>query len=505
MTLTLDELVYRRSQHSTCWRVLSDGQPTGALRSIIRARPVHFETAPGDRDWQPIDASLVDGGAAWRVDANDWRLRLAKTYSGPAPVRVIRRGGFDLGWKLAGLAHLSAGRTVTVLSPAVTAVAAERAGQVVTYPGVAGGGIDLRYTVSPHALKQDLVISQAALDALRGEIVAGGLGGGYLVVAYRLDLDSMAGWTVDLAAGSETASGVAIAGGALTRGWPAFGRPVATDGAGRLVDCLYRRVTHAQLGPALLVGVPLSWMAAATGPVVIDPTYLGETDDGYIYGANAVYSTARSTSSVADTGTSACYVGQAWASPVYYCYRSFVSFDTSAIGSDSVSAASIYVKANSDASATDFDIVVYRYAWVDTLSTNREANYDGAYGGSAVLEGTLRNTSAGWSTGTYYSRTVDAAGINTSGDSRYTLVSGRDTGNNTPTGNEYVGFYSANQAGTSDDPYLDVTHVPAGGNLAMRRLGHQPFRVVEIGRKSPGGVWAVALELSRLTRTLATV
>lgn len=463
MTTTYAELIYRRTRYAATSRVLIDGQPTGALRSIIRARPVHFETEPGARDWQPIDAALVNGGAAWRVDANDWRLRLAKTYSGPAPVRVIRRGGFDLGWKLAGLAHLSAARAVTVLSPSVTAVDAERSGQVVTYPGVAGSGIDLRYTVTRHALKQDLVISQAALDTLRAELTAGGHGGGHLVVAYRLDLDGMAGWTMDLAAGSETAGGVAIAGGGLTRRLPVFARPVASDGAGRSVDCLYRRINHAQLGPTMLVGVPVSWLADATGPVVIDPTYLGEAADGHIEGSSAAYATARSTSSnSSDTGVSS-FVGQRWTGAAYIVWRTYLSFDTSAIGSDIVSAASIYVKASGDSSTADFDIIFYRYAWADTLATSREANYDGAYGGSATIEGTLRNTSAGWSTGTYYNMAIDPAGINTSGDSRYTCVSGEDTGNSTPVGSEYIQFYLTEQSGTGDDPYLDITHAPAAG------------------------------------------
>lgn len=489
MATTHDELVYRRSRHGTCWRILEDGQPTGALRSIIRTRPVHFETAPGDRDWRPIDATLTETAQAWRVTDNGWRVRLAKTYSGPAPVRVDRRGGFDLGWRLAGLAHLSPARAVTVLSPTVQAVGAARAGQVVTYEGVAGAGINLRYTVSRDALKQDLILSQAALDALRAEIVAGSLGGGYLVVAYALDLDGMAGWSLGLDAGSETAGGVALAGGGLARRLPAFGRPVASDGGGRVVDCLYRRINHAQIGPAMLVGVPLSWLADATGPVVVDPTYLGETGDGYISGSSAVYATARATSTADDATATTAILGQRWTGANYIVFRAFTSFDTSAIGSDTVSAASLYVKAASDNSTTDFTVELYRYAWADTLTTSREANYDGAYGGSATLEGTLQNTATAWTTGTYYGRSVDTAGVNTSGDSRYTLVSSRDVGNNTPTGSEFVSFYATEQSGTSDDPYMDITHAPAatGQPTIVRAFAVPHMRLPGFGGARIGG------------------
>lgn len=40
------------------------------------------------------------------------------------------------------------------------------------------------------------------------------------------------------------------------------------------------------------------------------------------------------------------------------------------------------------------------------------------------------------------------------------------------------------------------------GHPAMRRLGRQPFRPVEIGRKSPGGVWAVQYGVARLPGVL---
>lgn len=52
---------------------------------------------------------------------------------------------------------------------------------------------------------------------------------------------------------------------------------------------------------------------------------------------------------------------------------------------------------------------------------------------------------------------MDAAGINKSGDSKYTLVSKEDVDNSAPTGNEYVFVYTANESGTGSDPYLAIT------------------------------------------------
>ncbi|MBC7262080.1 MAG: hypothetical protein H5T63_08705, partial [Chloroflexi bacterium] len=145
-------------------------------------------------------------------------------------------------------------------------------------------------------------------------------------------------------------------------------------------------------------------------------TVYTETGDGYVLGYSSVYSSARADSDACYVADSRGRVGQQYSSG-YSVWRSYLSFDTSGIPDDAtITSATLYVCAMVDVSATDFDIKVYRYEWVEALCSNTEANWDGAYGGSATLEGTLRNTSAGWSTGTYYSMTVAAAGINKAGD-----------------------------------------------------------------------------------------
>ena len=85
-----------------------------------------------------------------------------------------------------------------------------------------------------------------------------------------------------------------------------------------------------------------------------------------------------------------------------------------------------------------------------------------AYGAGATLEGTFRNTADGWSSGTYYSKSVDAAGINKSGDTKYTLVSKEDVDNSTPTNAEYVDIRLADYAETGSDPYLAITTIAPG-------------------------------------------
>jgi len=196
----------------------------------------------------------------------------------------------------------------------------------------------------------------------------------------------------------------------------------------------------------------------AAGLVLPQADYYGEAADGEIYGTASLYANARSGSDATDTAGSTARVGQMFDSSQYYCYRAFFSFDTSGIDdAHTVTAATFYAKANLDLSDANFLVQLYRYAWSEPLADSQEANYDGAYGGSATLEGTFRDTASGWSSGTYYSKSVATAGINKSGDSKYTLVSKEDVDNSAPAGNEYVFVHTADEAGTGSDPYLAIT------------------------------------------------
>lgn len=196
-------------------------------------------------------------------------------------------------------------------------------------------------------------------------------------------------------------------------------------------------------------------------------TVYGEMADGSIWGEHTDYSTARSTSYSGSVSSTTERIGQnKTGGNVYSVYRSYLSFDTSELPDDAVvSSAVLYVCADADLSVTDFYVKVYRYAWTEALTQTtevREANFDGAYGGSAALEGTLRYTGDGWSSGTYYSMTVSTEGINLTGDTKYALVSDRDVNGTAPSGNQYVFIRSADYSGTSSDPYLVVEYtVPA--------------------------------------------
>lgn len=199
------------------------------------------------------------------------------------------------------------------------------------------------------------------------------------------------------------------------------------------------------------------------------------TDDGSVSGNNAgSYATARSTSTASSDTNTVDSVGQNFVGGpnLYLCERLFFGFDTSTIPAGAtITGVTGYWCADADNSTTDFDVKVYRYAWATPNASNAEANYDGAYGGSATLEGTLRNTSSGWSSGTYYSMALDPAGINTAGFTRYTIVSGEDVANSAPTNSERVSIRMSDYAGTTSDPYIEVTYTLPGAVQSLALLG----------------------------------
>lgn len=189
-------------------------------------------------------------------------------------------------------------------------------------------------------------------------------------------------------------------------------------------------------------------------------TIYSDTADGYLESFDATYATARAGSGSinVDTTSTSIYVGQL--SGTYYCIESFVSFDTSSVVGV-VSSATLSLYGKDDGSATDFTMTAATRDWGATLTT-------GDFVAGASLSGlttvatfaTSGFSIAGYnvftSTGSFLSA------INIGGTTRLIVYSSRHSGNNTPTGNEYVGCYSADQTGTTNDPRLVVVAAPAG-------------------------------------------
>jgi len=173
-----------------------------------------------------------------------------------------------------------------------------------------------------------------------------------------------------------------------------------------------------------------------------------------VYSTNAVYATARTTSSA--IYTTEYRLGQ-YGTP-YQCYRFGLKFDTSSIpDTDDVSAVAMKLAVLNDSSAADFDINIVSCDWSgqDPLdAANREATFDAIL--AASTEALWRNTS-GIGTGTYYtSAALTPARVNKTGYTYYGIISAKDQAATAPTGGEYINFNIV-----AMKPQLVITHAPA--------------------------------------------
>ena len=130
----------------------------------------------------------------------------------------------------------------------------------------------------------------------------------------------------------------------------------------------------------------------------------------------------------------------------YLVYQGFLEFNTAAIPAGAtITSAVLKIKDAGDSSTTDFIINVYDKDYGTLATADFIAN-----GSTAGL--TLRchyDTASGW-TGTTYKTFVNdalAAAIVKGGTTRLVMMSSRQTGNNTPTGNEFV-YWEATSAGS---------------------------------------------------------
>ena len=204
---------------------------------------------------------------------------------------------------------------------------------------------------------------------------------------------------------------------------------------------------------------------------------INEPVDGYVYYGNFDFATARDAlaGTVADNSGANLIVGTSVSSSVYNILRSFLLFDTSPIGTDTISSAvlSSYVTTinNLDNDAN---------AWINVFATNPAstsvlitADYDligttkgatdinlSAMSTSAFSDSTLNATGRGW---------IDPAGITKLG-----YREGHDVNNSAPdvgaNAEQDVYFASADTAGTTSDPKLVIEHTVSASTGAPAQV-----------------------------------
>lgn len=218
------ELVSLRDQYTKVWE-----NPDGSRVTEVSTVPLHWREG---RAWVDIDSTLeeVEPGV-FRSRSNSWSVEFASTSEG---------------------VELRMGDEPVTLVPVGAADVAPRLGEdgsSVLYPSV-WPGVDVRYTVTPVGVKEDVILRRAP-DKARLD---------FLTVGTRLRLDADG-----LLRAAEDGLGL--------------GRAESFDAKGRSVDHVAEVVARTPLlSPLPTVSInldrtALSRMSADSWPVVVDPTY----------------------------------------------------------------------------------------------------------------------------------------------------------------------------------------------------------------------------------------
>ena len=190
-----------------------------------------------------------------------------------------------------------------------------------------------------------------------------------------------------------------------------------------------------------------------------------------IYGQNATYATARSTSAAFDNVTNAIAGQRRQSTTNYYCYRLFLKFDTSSMPDNAtITKVNLRMAIAGDYSTNDFDVMVQEQDWSgqDAISDgNRETAYDNCL---AEADSFLWRNTSGISTDTQYTGADMTTGyVNKTGTTYYSLISSRDIAASAPGSSttEYVIFHKHDAATEAYRPTLLVEYALPGAPVTM--------------------------------------
>lgn len=176
-------------------------------------------------------------------------------------------------------------------------------------------------------------------------------------------------------------------------------------------------------------------------------TIFGDAADGYCRASSSNLTTA----DAVNTSANGINIGQ----QVGIYDEGFIAFDTSGVAG-TITAVTLSLYGDLDASTTDFIVEARIHDWGATLTT---ADWvPGNTLGTKTLVAS-KSTSGGWSTVAYNVLTSEAAflsNINQAGFTRLILCSSRQRSGNAPSGAEVIACKSANNSGTSQDPKLVI-------------------------------------------------
>ena len=417
-----------RAKHSIHFK-----RPDGQVEANFTGAPCHFQDTDGL--WKPLDTKLIVIGSEYGAPGLKARIGLdgtARIEGGIYSHRSTRIGVFNSQTK----------KFVTAKTIPLGAIQDDKL--------IAENDVFKRVlTLTETGLREEIIIS--ALPAGLGTLV-----NDWAVLETAITGVSFPdGWIDDFSADGFM-----------------FPPPLTSDAARNIAPC--KRYARTVGGVQYIyTGVPVSWLADAVYPVTIDPDFVEDAADGYIYGSNdGTYATARSTSSVYNITATSLYIGQEKSGTLYTCIRLFLKFVTSAIGAGStVTQNNLKMVCTADWSGTNYDIQIVKQDWSaqDPLSdANREAAYDNCLAGTAD-DSILGNTvDIAIVDGHYHftSGNLSTTWVNKVGNTYYSLISSLDKAATSPTGTDEIQIASQENATEAFRPILTVVYTGGGASTS---------------------------------------
>ncbi len=198
-------------------------------------------------------------------------------------------------------------------------------------------------------------------------------------------------------------------------------------------------------------------------PLTVDPTSIIATNNGYAYSDNTdppTYTDARNAITGSAKATNMFSVGQLIDFRIGRGFASFVIPDMS-----SISAASLFLEGNGDASVVDFEIYINTSTYSSPLVKEDFDLFDGwqasgAYNGS-ILNNTWNSSSysATWNEIVFNAAGLAAVLAKKNDTFKIVVLSKEDYNSSEPTDAEWINFESATTAGK--EPYLSITYTLA--------------------------------------------
>lgn len=194
-------------------------------------------------------------------------------------------------------------------------------------------------------------------------------------------------------------------------------------------------------------------------------TVYGDTADGRVNstgGTWAIIGAGSGTLSVNTTETNN-WIGESFGGSS--SNQAFLSFDTSTLGSSGVvTAVTLTLTSDGTQSSKTANIEARGYNWTSALATSAWRAWGSTYSGLSLLASLAASswTATDATANGLTSQSAFPAYINTTGTTHFMVGSGFMTSTAAPSADDWLGFYYADQTGTTRDPTLVVTYHTTG-------------------------------------------